>query len=75
MNRALFSVHCYLSWGFVAPYLMSGIHVAAALRLYVKGYSFGEAVLPSTGEPVFILQIPLSKQQKVDLPLRIQIHL
>ncbi|KAL8489719.1 hypothetical protein ACS0TY_025565 [Phlomoides rotata] len=49
MNRALFSVHCYVSWGFVAPYLMSGIHVAAALRLYSKGYSFSEAVLPCTG--------------------------
>lgn len=50
MNRALFSTHCYLSWGFVAPYIMSGIHLAAALRLHSKGYSFDEAVLPSTGE-------------------------
>ncbi|KAL0410598.1 UNVERIFIED_CONTAM: hypothetical protein Slati_3649500 [Sesamum latifolium] len=41
MNRALFSTHCYLSWGFVAPYLMSGIHVAAALRLYFKGVVVG----------------------------------
>ncbi|KAG8376063.1 hypothetical protein BUALT_Bualt09G0024600 [Buddleja alternifolia] len=49
MNRALFSTHCYLSWGFVAPYIMSGIHVAAALRLYSKGYSFDEAALPYTG--------------------------
>lgn len=49
MNRALFSTHCYLSWGFVAPYIMSGIHLAAALRLHSKGYSFDEAVLPSTG--------------------------
>ncbi|KAL2251155.1 UNVERIFIED_CONTAM: hypothetical protein Sindi_2237800 [Sesamum indicum] len=49
MNRALFSTHCYLSWGFVSPYLMSGIHVAAALRLYFKGYSFGATALPCTG--------------------------
>lgn len=34
MNRALFSVHCYLSWGFVAPYFMAMIHIAAALRLH-----------------------------------------
>ncbi|KAL8040539.1 hypothetical protein ABFX02_10G105000 [Erythranthe guttata] len=49
MNRALFSFHCYASWGFVAPYIMAGVHVAAALRLYFKGYSFGEATLPCTG--------------------------
>ncbi|GFP86740.1 hypothetical protein PHJA_000817800, partial [Phtheirospermum japonicum] len=39
MNRALFFTHFYLSWGFVAPYFMSGIHLAAALRFYYKGYS------------------------------------
>ncbi|KAK9735725.1 hypothetical protein RND81_04G223000 [Saponaria officinalis] len=33
MNRALFTTHCYLSWGFVAPYVMAVIHVAAALRM------------------------------------------
>ncbi|XP_051132002.1 uncharacterized protein LOC127252048 [Andrographis paniculata] len=49
MNKALFSTHCYLSWGFVAPYIMSAIHVAAALRLFVEGYSFSEAALPHTG--------------------------
>ncbi|KAK6151844.1 hypothetical protein DH2020_014479 [Rehmannia glutinosa] len=49
MNRALFSVHFYLSWGFVAPYLMSGIHVAAALRFYYKGYSVGEAAFLFSG--------------------------
>ncbi|WOL16116.1 hypothetical protein Cni_G24898 [Canna indica] len=32
MNRALFHTHCYLSWGFVCPYLMALIHVAAFLR-------------------------------------------
>ncbi|XP_074269144.1 uncharacterized protein LOC141592402 isoform X2 [Silene latifolia] len=37
MNRALFSVHCYLSWGFVAPYVMAVIHVAAALRMVSSG--------------------------------------
>ncbi|XP_039012021.1 uncharacterized protein LOC120141000 isoform X3 [Hibiscus syriacus] len=42
MNRALFSTHCYLSWGFVAPYFMATVHVAAALQIYMKGYSYGE---------------------------------
>ncbi|KAH9626285.1 hypothetical protein KSS87_007160, partial [Heliosperma pusillum] len=37
MNRALFSVHCYLSCGFVAPYVMAVIHVAAALRMVSSG--------------------------------------
>ncbi|KAL9242321.1 hypothetical protein vseg_016334 [Gypsophila vaccaria] len=37
MNRALFFVHCYLSWGFVAPYVMAAIHVAAALRMRFSG--------------------------------------
>ncbi|KAJ0972394.1 hypothetical protein J5N97_020353 [Dioscorea zingiberensis] len=32
MNRALFSSHCYLSWGFVCPYLMAMIHFLAAVR-------------------------------------------
>ncbi|XP_075509005.1 uncharacterized protein LOC142545617 isoform X1 [Primulina tabacum] len=49
MNRALFSTHCYLSWGFVTPYIMSAIHVAAALRFYSKGYSLGEATFPCSG--------------------------
>ncbi|KAI3915358.1 hypothetical protein MKX01_035617 [Papaver californicum] len=40
MNRALFTVHFYLSWGFVAPYIMAMIHTAAALRGYFRGYSF-----------------------------------
>ncbi|KAL8129690.1 hypothetical protein V2J09_018845 [Rumex salicifolius] len=34
MNRALFYFHCYLSWGFVAPFVMALIHVAAALRIH-----------------------------------------
>ena len=42
MNRALFSSHCYLSWGFVAPYLMAMVHVAAALQIYIQGYSYEE---------------------------------
>ncbi|XP_022960956.1 uncharacterized protein LOC111461602 isoform X1 [Cucurbita moschata] len=49
MNRALFTSHCYLSWGFVAPYFMSMIHVAAALRFYTKGYSLEEAGFSSVG--------------------------
>ncbi|KAA8534930.1 hypothetical protein F0562_029854 [Nyssa sinensis] len=49
MNRALFSSHCYLSWGFVAPYFMAVIHVAAALRIHSKGYSLEETALTSRG--------------------------
>lgn len=50
MNRALFFVHCYLSWGFVAPYIMSSVHVAAALASYCKGYRHGDAGFPGTGK-------------------------
>uniref|UniRef100_A0A0D3EXK9 ceramide glucosyltransferase n=1 Tax=Oryza barthii TaxID=65489 RepID=A0A0D3EXK9_9ORYZ len=32
MNRALFASHCYLSWGFVWPYIMALVHVVVALR-------------------------------------------
>ncbi|KAL2500929.1 Nucleotide-diphospho-sugar transferase superfamily protein [Forsythia ovata] len=49
MNRALFSTHCYLSWGFVMPYVMAGIHVAAALRFYSKGNLLGETAFPACG--------------------------
>ncbi|XP_052200408.1 uncharacterized protein LOC127806880 [Diospyros lotus] len=49
MNRALFSSHCYLSWGFVAPYFMAVIHVAAALRIHSKGYSLEDTGLTSRG--------------------------
>ncbi|TKY44566.1 Ceramide glucosyltransferase [Spatholobus suberectus] len=49
MNRALFAVHCYLSWGFVAPYCMAMIHVAAALRCHVKGHSLEEMTNTSGG--------------------------
>jgi hypothetical protein len=38
MNKALFAVHCYLSWGFVAPYVMAVVHITSALRIYIKGY-------------------------------------
>ncbi|KAJ9688314.1 hypothetical protein PVL29_014154 [Vitis rotundifolia] len=50
MNRALFSSHCYLSWGFVAPYLMAIIHIAAALRVASKEYSPEETTFASGGE-------------------------
>lgn len=50
MNRALFSVHTYLSWGFVAPYFMALIHVTAALRFHSKGYLNDGMVFNSTGE-------------------------
>nr|DAD44585.1 TPA_asm: hypothetical protein HUJ06_002815 [Nelumbo nucifera] len=46
MNRALFSSHCYLSWGFVIPYFMATIHIAAALRAYYK-YSGEETAFTS----------------------------
>ncbi|KAL4180773.1 hypothetical protein AMTRI_Chr12g234100 [Amborella trichopoda] len=38
MNRALFSSHCYLSWGFVAPYVMALVHIAVALRARFGDY-------------------------------------
>lgn len=50
MNRALFTSHCYLSWGFVAPFVMAGFHVAAAVRQYLKGYSPEEIVISGRGE-------------------------
>ncbi|WOL03671.1 hypothetical protein Cni_G12391 [Canna indica] len=40
MNRALFSSHCYLSWGFALPYFMALIHLAAALRAPYNVYTF-----------------------------------
>ncbi|CAJ1937054.1 unnamed protein product [Sphenostylis stenocarpa] len=49
MNRALFTTHCYLSWGFVAPYFMAMIHVAAALRFYNKEFSPEEMTYNSGG--------------------------
>lgn len=50
MNRALFTSHCYLSWGFVAPYVMAVVHIAAVARTYFKGYSFEEANISYGGE-------------------------
>ncbi|OVA12490.1 Ceramide glucosyltransferase [Macleaya cordata] len=47
MNRALFTVHCYLSWGFVAPFFMAMIHIAAALR--IRTYPFEETPATSCG--------------------------
>lgn len=49
MNRTLFISHCYLSWAFIAPYFMFGIHVAAALRLYHRGYSLGDPAFQYSG--------------------------
>uniref|UniRef100_A0ACD5XAJ1 Uncharacterized protein n=1 Tax=Avena sativa TaxID=4498 RepID=A0ACD5XAJ1_AVESA len=37
MNRALFGVHCYLSWGFVCPYVMALVHIATTLRAPYSG--------------------------------------
>ncbi|XP_027358450.1 uncharacterized protein LOC113867368 isoform X2 [Abrus precatorius] len=47
MNRALFAVHCYLSWGFAMPYFMAMIHVLAELRFRFKGYSLEETTYTS----------------------------
>ncbi|GAB4839023.1 hypothetical protein Ancab_028551 [Ancistrocladus abbreviatus] len=49
MNRALFSSHCYLSWGFVIPYFMAVIHVAAALEVQFKSQSIVEETSISSG--------------------------
>ncbi|KAK9947844.1 hypothetical protein M0R45_003445 [Rubus argutus] len=49
MNRALFTTHCYLSWGLVTPYLMAMVHVTAALRMYIKGYSIEETTFTFGG--------------------------
>ncbi|KAM7259301.1 hypothetical protein ACFE04_015042 [Oxalis oulophora] len=49
MNRTLCCVHCYLSLGFIIPYFMAVIHVAAALRVYVNGYSHEETNFTSRG--------------------------
>ncbi|XP_077217733.1 uncharacterized protein LOC143852224 isoform X2 [Tasmannia lanceolata] len=49
MNRALFSSHCYLSWGFVAPYFMAIIHIAAAVRAQFSDYPLKEATFTSSG--------------------------
>lgn len=50
MNRALFTSHCYLSWGFVMPYVMAVVHITAALRMYIKGYAFDETTISTGGE-------------------------
>lgn len=50
MNRGMFAFHCYASWGFVAPFFMAVIHVAAALRCHVKGHTLEEMTNTSAGE-------------------------
>ncbi|CAO2822905.1 unnamed protein product [Amaranthus hypochondriacus] len=49
MNRALFTVHSYFSWGFVAPYFMALIQVAAAFRMSYKERLIEEETLNSNG--------------------------
>ncbi|XP_039139060.1 uncharacterized protein LOC120276398 [Dioscorea cayenensis subsp. rotundata] len=49
MNRALFSVHCYLSWAFVLPYFMASLHFLAAIRAQFSNYLFGESNTLSCG--------------------------
>ncbi|KAH9554883.1 hypothetical protein CY35_08G086700 [Sphagnum magellanicum] len=36
MNRGLFSVHCWLSWSFVFPYVTTMVHLVVALRAFVS---------------------------------------
>ncbi|KAK9991516.1 hypothetical protein SO802_026501 [Lithocarpus litseifolius] len=67
MNRALFTSHCYLSWGFVAPYIMSMFHITAALRIYIKRYSFEETSFTSGGEHTTFPQIHLSIEKEGDI--------
>ncbi|KAF3495161.1 hypothetical protein DY000_02057349 [Brassica cretica] len=56
MNKVLFAVHCYLSWGFVAPYVMAVIHITSALRIYIKGYHhLQETTVASGGMSLVIL--------------------
>lgn len=55
MNRALFTSHCYLSWGFVSPYIMAGIHVAAALRHYLKENSLEGTAMTCNGEYISLV--------------------
>ncbi|CAN8271066.1 unnamed protein product [Cochlearia groenlandica] len=38
INKAMSAFHCYMSCGFIAPYLMAIIHITSALRIYFKGY-------------------------------------
>ncbi|KAK1354812.1 Ceramide glucosyltransferase [Heracleum sosnowskyi] len=47
-NRVLFFVHVYISWAFVAPYILSVIHIVAALWFQSKSYLLEETNL-STG--------------------------
>ncbi|KAF9614653.1 hypothetical protein IFM89_019630 [Coptis chinensis] len=49
MNHALFTVHFYLSWGFVAPYVMAVIHIAAVLKVGLKENPSGETTITSGG--------------------------
>ncbi|KMZ56945.1 UDP-Glc: ceramide beta-glucosyltransferase, family GT21 [Zostera marina] len=49
MNRALFTSHCYLSWGFCWPYFMATIHLATAMRARYNGNLFNDATSVSKG--------------------------
>ncbi|KAF3329466.1 Ceramide [Carex littledalei] len=50
MNRALFLVHCYLSWAFVFPYFMAAVHVVVLLRApHTSESSLKEASASSCG--------------------------
>ncbi|KAJ9538750.1 hypothetical protein OSB04_031483 [Centaurea solstitialis] len=49
INRVLLCTHCYLSWGFVAPYVMAVVHVVAACRLWLNEYFLEEHIFDTDG--------------------------
>jgi hypothetical protein len=59
MNKALFAVHCYLSWGFVAPYVMAIIHITSALRIYIKGYHQLEDTTSASGGMMLVITLAI----------------
>ncbi|EFH62275.1 hypothetical protein ARALYDRAFT_319569 [Arabidopsis lyrata subsp. lyrata] len=59
MNKALFAVHCYLSWGFVAPYVMAVIHITSALRIYIKGYHQLEDTTFASGGMMLVITLAI----------------
>ncbi|KAG6770057.1 hypothetical protein POTOM_025724 [Populus tomentosa] len=67
MNRALFSSHCYLSWGFVVPYLMAMTHVAAALQIYIEGHAREETTFVSNGCNLSWKKVYNTRNKKLEL--------
>jgi hypothetical protein len=64
MNRGLFSVHCWLSWSFVFPYVTTLVHLVVALRAFVStsfdsfpSCSIGWLFVSLTCPPFFFLTL------------------